>query len=103
MYLWRTREMLSVPFATRPRLKGMRGEWVVCRYALTPEEIRVYCNQFIKDHGHKIQIAVLGKQMRRYPETIDDNVCNSLKVCPKGWISPEDLKEGDVSDLEMEL
>ena len=81
----------------------MRREWVVCRYALTPEEIRVYCNQFIKDHGHKIQIAVLVKQMRRYPETIDDNVCNSLKVCPKGWISPEDLKEGDVSDLEMEL
>lgn len=95
--------MSSVLFATRLRSKGTGGVRVVRRYALTPEEIRVYCSQFIKDHGHKIQIAVLGKQMRRYPETIDDNVCNSLKMCPKGWISPEDLKEGDVSDLVMEL
>ena len=76
---------------------------LIVRYALTPDEIAVYCDQFIKYQGNRIQIAVLGKQMHRFSETIDDNVCNGLNFCPKGWKSLEEIRERDVSDLEMEL
>lgn len=96
--------MLSIQFVKLHPLKGKRiVGCLIVRYALTPDEIAVYCDQFIKDQGNRIQIAVLGKQMHRFSETIDDNVCNGLNFCPKGWKSLEEIRERDVSDLEMEL